>query len=187
MDWDALKKINKDVVGWLYIGALDISYPIAHGTDNEFYLHHTIEGTYNFAGSIFEDFANSPKFTDPNTILYGHNMKDRSMFGNLKFLTEDNKVQQDPYFWVLTPEHNYRYRIFNVCVTAVDSDIYTLYSRADKKFVKQAEKWQTYSLAGLEAQSFSKDSRIVTLSTCTSSESQRYVVQGVRTEESTEG
>ena len=85
VDFDTLKSVNPDVVGWIYIEALDnINYPVVQGDDNETYLHTTYENNYNFAGTIFVDYENSSDFSDCNTLIYGHNMKNGSMFGNLK-------------------------------------------------------------------------------------------------------
>ena len=86
VDFASLEAINPDIVGWIYIEALDISYPVVHGEDNDFYLHRTFEKKDNFAGSIFVEYRNSGDFSDPNTIVYGHNMKNQSMFGKLKLL-----------------------------------------------------------------------------------------------------
>ena len=62
IDFEALKAVNEDVVGWIYVEALDLNYPIMQGEDNEYYLHRTTEKTYNFAGSIFLDYANKADF-----------------------------------------------------------------------------------------------------------------------------
>ena len=91
VDFESLKAINPDVKGWLYIEALDISYPVVQGPDNDTYLHTTYEGTSNFAGSIFLDYQNQDDFSDGNTIVYGHNMKNLSMFGKLKQMKEQEK------------------------------------------------------------------------------------------------
>ena len=93
VDFAALKSVNSDVVGWIYVEALDgISYPIVQGKDNETYLHQTYEKNYNFAGTIFVDYENSPDFSDCNTLVYGHNMKNGSMFGHLKKFAEDQET-----------------------------------------------------------------------------------------------
>lgn len=103
VDFESLKAINPDVKGWLYIEALDISYPVVQGPDNDAYLHTTYEGTSNFAGSIFLDYQNQGDFSDGNTIVYGHNMKNLSMFGKLKQMKEQEKYRDSVYFWMLTP------------------------------------------------------------------------------------
>lgn len=85
INFDELKSINQDVAGWLYMEALpNINYPIVQGSDNDFYLHHTYKKESIFAGSIFVDCKNTKDFSDQNTIVYGHNMKNGSMFGTLK-------------------------------------------------------------------------------------------------------
>ena len=113
----------------IYVDALpDISYPIVKGKDNQTYLHQTYEKNYNFAGTIFVDYENSGDFSDCNTLVYGHNMKNGSMFGHLKKFREDDKLyKQDKYFWILTPERNYRYEIITAYTTGVNSDTYTLF------------------------------------------------------------
>ena len=88
VDFAGLKAINKDVIGWLNVEALDISYPMVRGTDNDYYLHRTFKKEDNFAGSIFMDYLNNPNLKDQNTIIYGHNMKNGSMFGTLEQFRE---------------------------------------------------------------------------------------------------
>ena len=153
VDFDKLKSVNEDVVGWIYVDALpDISYPIVKGKDNQTYLHQTYEKNYNFAGTIFVDYENSGDFSDCNTLVYGHNMKNGSMFGHLKKFREDDKLyKQDKYFWILTPERNYRYEII-----------------------------KGYSEIQTDDTDLTIKDRIVTLSTCTGNESTRFVVQGKR-------
>ena len=178
VDFQSLKAINEDVVGWIYIGALDISYPIVHGTDDDFYLHHTFRKNYNFAGSIFLEAQNKDTFTDPNTIIYGHNMKNGSMFGKLKNLPD--KYQDDPYFWILTPDGDYCYQIFSMHVVNTGGEAYTLFSDADKTFTDWAEKMESQSSVDLGDTVFTNQSKVVTLSTCNGNEKTRFVVQGVR-------
>lgn len=83
IDFAGLKAVNPDVIAWIQILALDISYPVVQGKDNAYYLHHLFSGESNINGSIFVDCHNQPDFTDQNTIVYGHNMKNGSMFGTL--------------------------------------------------------------------------------------------------------
>lgn len=84
VDFASLQNINPEVIAWIQIPALDISYPVAKGTDNAYYLQHMINGETNKSGSIFMDYHNQEDFTDRNTIIYGHNMRDGSMFGTLE-------------------------------------------------------------------------------------------------------
>ena len=180
VDFASLQAINPDIVGWIYIEALDISYPVVQGEDNDYYLHRTFEGKNNFSGSIFVEYRNSGDFTDSNTIVYGHNMKNQSMFGKLKLLQEQGLYQDSAEFWILTPEHDYRYQIFSMQVTAADSDVYTLFTNPGQEYVDYLNKMLGESETALPLeQDFTAESRIVTLSTCTSSETDRFVVQGL--------
>ena len=176
VDFDKLKSVNEDVVGWIYVDALpDISYPIVKGKDNQTYLHQTYEKNYNFAGTIFVDYENSGDFSDCNTLVYGHNMKNGSMFG------EDDKLyKQDKYFWILTPERNYRYEIISAYTTGVNSDTYTLFKGPGEEFEKYLETIKGYSEIQTDDTDLTIKDKIVTLSTCTGNESTRFVVQGKR-------
>lgn len=84
IDFEGLRAINKDIVAWIQIPGIGVDYPVVQGKDNEHYLHYTFDGKENKAGSIFLDYRNRADFTDSKMILYGHNMKDGSMFSNLK-------------------------------------------------------------------------------------------------------
>ena len=182
VDFDKLKSVNEDVVGWIYVDALpDISYPIVKGKDNQTYLHQTYEKNYNFAGTIFVDYENSGDFSDCNTLVYGHNMKNGSMFGHLKKFREDDRLyKQDKYFWILTPERNYRYEIISAYTTGVNSDTYTLFKGPGEEFEKYLETIKGYSEIQTDDTDLTIKDRIVTLSTCTGNESTRFVVQGKR-------
>lgn len=178
VDWDELKAINSDIVGWLYVDAeSNISYPICLGEDNDFYLHRTFRKEYLFAGAIFEDFHNSSDFADPDTIVYGHNMKSGSMFGMLKFIDDQETYDANPFFWILTPYGNYRYHIFSIYKPEVNSDVYTLFGQNGEEFLKWEEKQQELSDVKNEVPLSANDKTVI-LSTCTSDSSRRCVVIG---------
>ena len=182
VDFAALKSVNSDVVGWIYVEALDgISYPIVQGKDNETYLHQTYEKNYNFAGTIFVDYENSPDFSDCNTLVYGHNMKNGSMFGHLKKFAEDQETyNKSKYFWILTPDKDYRYEIISAYTTGVNSDTYTLFKGPGDEFQSYLETIKGYSEIQTDPGELTIKDKIVTLSTCTGNESTRFVVQGKR-------
>ena len=182
IDFASLKSVNDDVVGWIYVEAVpDINYPIVHGRDNETYLHRTYEKNYNFAGTIFVDYENKGDFSDCNTIVYGHNMKNGSMFAQLKKFTQDEETyKKSKYFWIFTPEKNYRYEIISAYTTGVNSDTYTLFKGPGEEFEKYLEKIRGYSEIQTDAEGMNIKDKIITLSTCTGNEATRYVVQGKR-------
>lgn len=112
IDLEALRAVNPEVIGWIRIPDTQIDYPILQGSDNDYYLNHTWEGKANSVGSIFMEYRNSPSFTDHNTILYGHNMNDGSMFNNLRMYTTQDYWQKRPYVYVRTEDTVLRYDIF---------------------------------------------------------------------------
>ncbi|MDO4648362.1 MAG: class B sortase [Eubacteriales bacterium] len=182
IDFDKLRSVNTDVNGWIYVEALpDINYPVVHGTDNDFYLHRTYEKNYNFAGTIFVDYENSADFSDCNTIVYGHNMKNGSMFGQLKKFTSGTETyDKSKYFWIFTPEASYRYEIIAAYVTAVNSDTYTLFKGPGQEYEEYQKKILSYSQLPEKPDDLTIKDTIITLSTCTGDSSTRYVVQGRR-------
>lgn len=178
VDFGALQEMNPDVIGWLEVEAIpDISYPIVQGEDNDYYLHRTFKRAENFAGSIFIDYTNDPKFTDCNTIIYGHNMKNGSMFGKLKQLWESEKYKDSKYLWICTPAGKYRYEIFSMQYAEVNSETYTLFSAHDDAFGEYLGKMAEKSEADLGTENLAKEDTVVTLSTCTSNDSVRFVIQ----------
>ncbi|MBQ0000882.1 MAG: class B sortase [Clostridiales bacterium] len=186
VDFDALRAVNEDVIGWIYVEALadTINYPVVHGKDNDEYLHMTYHRNYNFAGTIFIDCANNTDFNDCNTLVYGHNMKNGSMFGLLKrFVSTEKTYEDSKYFWILTPTKNYRYEIIAAYTTGVTSDTYTLFDNPGEKFEDYLRKISTRSEIKTTPGDLTIDDRIVTLSTCTGNYATRFVVQGKRVDE----
>ncbi len=178
VDFAKLQAINPDVVGWLEIEAIDsISYPIVQSGDNSYYLTHTVEQAENTSGAIFMDYHNSADFADCNTIIYGHNMKNGSMFGLLKRLLENEKYKDSKYLWICTPAASYRYEIFSLQYAQVEGETYTLFSAHDEQFGNYLVQMRQKSEVDLEPVNLNAQDRIVTLSTCTSDDAVRFVVQ----------
>ena len=177
INFDELNSINEEIIGWIRLGALDISYPIAQAADNDYYLHRTFEKKDNFAGCIFLNCDNSRYFTDQNSIIYGHNMKNGSMFGRLKDLKEQATYDSNPYFWIFTPELIYQYRIFSCSVVGAVGDPYRIRFTTDEfqTFIKTMYEGSMIDSHGVET---TADDRVVTLSTCTGNDATRFIVQG---------
>lgn len=181
VDFENLQKINPEIVGWLYFENLDISYPILQGEDNEKYLHQSFTGETFSAGSLFLDCANASDFGDLHSIIYGHNMKNLSMFGKLKWYKTEGLefVKDNLYFQILTKEGKYRYEIVNYKDVSETSDIYTIFkpdsnSNLFTSFVKNS----VLSGSHMEKKSEDLSKPLVTLSTCTASDTTRFVVTG---------
>ena len=177
ISWENLRKINPEVAAWITIPGADISYPVVQGIDDEYYLKHTFEGQAVTAASIFMDANNHADFSDQNTFIYGHNMKNGSMFGKLKQMYESEKYKDSKYLWICTPNGKYRYEIFSMQYAKVGSDVYTLFSAHDEQFEAYVKKMAKQSKVDMKALGLGKDDYVVTLSTCTSDESVRFVVQ----------
>ena len=99
VDFASLKSVNPDVVGWIYVEALNhISYPIVQGTDNDFYLKHDFNGEASVAGSIYLDYESEGDFEGRNNILYGHNIKNGSMFKDIVRYKDPSYFKEHQYF-----------------------------------------------------------------------------------------
>lgn len=181
VDFASLQATNPDLVGWIYVEGLDgVSYPVVKGDTNDKYLHTTFQGTYNFAGTIFIDCQNRGDFEDCNTVIYGHNMKDGSMFGRLRWFETQNAYAVSPYIWILTPDSTMKYEIFATYETPINSRTYTLFQKPSKDYLKYEEEMKALSAIKTNEVSLTAKSKIITLSTCTGNEGTRYVVQAVR-------
>ena len=177
IDFTQLLSVNSDIVGWLRIRALDISYPVVQGKDNDYYLHRTFEKTDNFAGCLFVNSYNMGDFTDQNTIIYGHNMKNGSMFGKLKNFSDPEVFKKSRYFWIFTPDFIYQYRIFSASVVDKTGLTFQI-SFTDDEFDQFISRAYSNSVVDNQGVTVTKEDRIVTLSTCTGDDSTRFVVMG---------
>ena len=173
-----LKKVNPDVIAWIQIPALDISYPVVRGKDNDYYLHHMFDGQENKNGSIFVDYHNQPDFLDSNTIVYGHNMKNGSMFGTLDRYQDQSLYQQYPYFYIYVPGSVLEYQIVSCYAGRNGSIGYTYSFPEPEDFQKFLDTVLSYS--GYDTGVIITDSdHIVTLSTCVNTDrNYRYLVHG---------
>ena len=177
IDWEALLERNEDVTGWITVPAVSISYPVMQADDNDFYLHRDIDRNYLFAGSIFMDADCSASLLRYNTIIYGHNMRDGSMFAKLRNFQDKETWNACRYFWIQTPEADALYEIFSIHTAAADSDTFTL-QFAD---YEELELWRNRMISLSDPQTgvgLKEDDRVVTLSTCTESSQIRMTVQG---------
>lgn len=177
INWDELLQRNKDVKAWIQIPNTNVNYPVLQGETNDTYIHSDIDHNELSAGSIFIASENEDPFNDFNTVIYGHNMKNGSMFGKLKQMYESEKYKDSKYLWICTPNGKYRYEIFSMQYAKVGSDVYTLFSAHDEQFEAYVKKMAKQSKVDMKALGLGKDDYVVTLSTCTSDESVRFVVQ----------
>ena len=179
VDFKALREKNPDTVGWLYVGSCGISYPIVQGEDNDYYMNHTFEGTVNSSGAIIMDYRDDKYLKDWNTFIYGHNMKNGSMFGSLKKLLKDETLyDSDPYIYVYLPGYIYRYKIFSYYKDKPDSKMYWTADTLQeyRQYIRDALSLSVRDL-GVET---SEENNMVTLVTCSGSGAgkMRFFVHG---------
>ena len=182
IDFEALKEINGDFCAWLYIPALDLNYPVVWNGDNETYLTRTFEGESNRAGCLFGDASNQPDFSDRNTLIYGHNMKNGTMFGSLSdFQKDENLAEQSPYFYIYTEDTAMRYQIIAYYTTTGDSNTYSLVHTDEEYDAWLQWIFRNNQFAGYEEEMTAERPGIVTLSTCygRAGGTERFVVHGV--------
>ena len=119
--YDRLYEINHDLVCILSIPSLGLNYPVVQGPDNEKYLKYTFEGKKNPAGCLFMDHENDRSFADSNTYIYGHNMKDGSMFGSLKQMTKEGFDRSEAKAFITTKAGTCRYELEDVQIVDIES------------------------------------------------------------------
>lgn len=124
VDFDKLKNINSDVVGWIIMEGTQVNYPIVQGNNNSYYLNHSYEKKYSSYGSIFLDYSSTSDFSDRNSFIYGHHTRNGSMFGELKKYMDSNFYNTYPSFYLYTPDGNYKADIFSAYTADALSDSY---------------------------------------------------------------
>lgn len=180
VDWKALKKVNPDVQGWLYQKGTVINYPVVQGTDNDTYLHTRFDKQWSGGGTLFVDCRMEKDFKGFNSIIYGHHMKDGSMFRSIRGYTkEDGYYDKHKTLELATPHGNYHLVVFSAFITkATDEDTYKMtYDEAEKQaYIDRA--WERSELPiTRDSVDVTKNDRLVTLSTCAYDyEEARYIV-----------
>ena len=178
VNFDLLLAENSDVVGWLYCEDTPINYPVMRSLDNEDYLHRDLNGKYLYSGSLFVDYRCSAVDTGGNYIIYGHNMKNDTMFGTLDEYKKQGYFDEHPVFYYLTPEGDYKVELFAGLVTKSDSEVYNLYYPETEAYVSFLRNLQENSTFRSDV-AVTEEDRIVTLSTCSYEFSNaRYTVFG---------
>ena len=178
VDFDALSRRSGDVVGWLYLPQSALNYPVVQGSDNEYYLSRFMDGTPSGSGTLFVDFVCPSDFSGRNTIIYGHNMRDGSMFAVVDDYAEQSFFEAHPVLYLNTPGQNYRIELFSGFTSDPEGFVYTTFFRDDADFSAFLDDLLAASEIDCGV-SVSASDRIVTLSTCTySAEDVRFVLCG---------
>ena len=179
VDLAGLKQSYPDIAGWIFFEDGLISYPVMHAEDNEKYLHTTYNGKEAKAGSIFIEAAHKEDFTDIHTIIYGHNMKNLSMFGRLKhYKTQAGYYEEHKYFQIFCGDEILRYQIFAYRDVPVDFMIYSQEYKSGRVLSYDLLR-ASYINPKLDIED---DDKIITLSTCTADDTHRFIVSAVLVE-----
>ena len=179
-DLPALQAVNEDVVGWIRIPDTVISYPLMQGEDNDLYLEHTWDLKVNSVGAIFMDCRNSRDLSDFNTIIYGHNMRNDSMFGELHKFKDPEFLAAHPYVYLADEAGCRRYEVFAAYEVSVSSAESYQVGFADDT-ARQAFLDACLALSSGDTDLVpTPEDQILTLSTCTGwGHASRWVIQAV--------
>lgn len=164
IDWGGLKAANPDVIAWIEIPGTVIDYPVMQSDIADYYLHVNFEKKKYSAGSIFMETLNHSDFSDKNTIIYGHNMKNGSMFSCLKNYLNEDFNKEHPYVLIYTPEWNKGFCVTHAFVTDYTSSAYELwfedisYREWGEELEKRSSEWTMNN--------FDPEKKTITLSTC---------------------
>ena len=200
IDFADILKINDDVIGWIYMDDTVVNYPVLQGENNFYYLDKTYWKKYLASGSIYLDTGNSRQMTDAHSIIYGHNMKNHTMFGDLSDFRDEEYLEEHPYIDLFLIDGTWlRYEVFSVYQAHVDDGTFCVPANSEEMLDALLQiseeknrfgRGESLSESGLRLPQPSasgsmdeewKGDRILTLSTCTenSSDENRFVVQGV--------
>ena len=178
VDFDGLKSVNSDVIGWIYVPDTEINYPIVHTSDNDYYLDHLVDRTQNPAGAIFLDTRNPSDFSDLHSIIYGHHMKNGSMFAALKGYKKQDFFDGHKTGYLITQDAAYSIDFFAGHVANVEENAWQL-------DFDNAEDFSNWIKSLKEISAFKSDiepqygDRIFTLSTCSYEfDDARFVLSG---------
>lgn len=185
VDFAELQKENPDIYAWITIPDTGIDYPILQSSDDTYYLNHTAEKKKGLPGSIYSECQNQRDFSDPNTVLYGHNMKNGSMFAGLHKFSDEKYMKKHQKILIYTPEHILTYQIF-AAVVYDNRHILNCFDYSQlsgmEEFLQSLKKSRNLANIYLDTE-IQEGDRLLTLSTCNSNKEERFVVEAVLTDE----
>ena len=185
VDFAALQAENPDIYAWITVPGTKIDYPILqHPTDANYYLRRDYLGRHDVCGCIFTQCYNRRDFTDPNTIIYGHYMANKTFFGGLHEFRDAQFFNEHREFYIYTPGHKFTYEIFAAYEYDGRHILYAFDFSDEAVFAEYLDSClhpMTVAKNVREDVTLTTENRIVTLSTCVKSgaDNQRYLVQGV--------
>jgi sortase B len=176
VDFAALTAINGDAIGWLYCPDTVIDYPVMGAENYTYYLRHLPDGTYNINGSLFLDYSCQRDFSDPLSVIYGHNMKTEKMFGTLVNYKNQAYFDQHPYLYLYTPSQNYRIALLYGAVVSAEAWTREGMNENEEALMAYAAEHTTFQ----SPEEYTGAENLVVLSTCSYEyENARYFVVGL--------
>ncbi|MCR0478665.1 MAG: class B sortase [Coprococcus sp.] len=190
VDFEILQENGPDIIAWLTLPDTAVNYPVTQAEDNDYYLRHLYDGTYNKAGCLFADYENKKDFSDRNTIIYGHNMRDGSMFASLNEYKEQSYYDSHPQMYLVTPDGGYLCDIFAAFEakpkeSGSDTSPWRMEWKDDGAYTTWLSAMADRSVVETDVTVTSSD-KVLTLSTCTPGGASRFIVMGKLTEVVTE-
>lgn len=177
IDIEKLENENSDIVGWIYIDNTQVNYPLLKDDNNDYYLKSTYNNIYSDFGSIFIDYRCSDNLEDSNTIIYGHNTKNGSMFGSLKKYKSSDYLSEHRYVYIIKKDIAYKYEIVSAQTVKTDDPVYTLNFTSADEHIKWYEEVLSRSEFTADPSGFTDEDKTITLSTCTTGdENERFTV-----------
>lgn len=177
VDFNKLKEQNNETVAWIKVNNTNVEYPVVRATNNSFYLNHSFDKSKNSSGWIFADYKNKFDNTDKNIVIYGHNMRDDSMFGSLKNILNSDwyNNEENTNIALYTENEKYIYKVFSIYkIESEDYYIKTEFSN-DNEFEKFIKTLKKRSIKNFNID-ISKEDSILTLSTCANNNKYRVVL-----------
>lgn len=185
IDFDELAKTNSDLYAWIKVPNTQVDYPVAHTSedDENYYLDHDIYKQYLFAGTIYSQPLNKTDFSDPVTVLYGHNMLNGTMFGDLHKYEDEEFFNKNKYFYIYTKGHILTYEVF-AASDFHNKHLLRNYDFSDKQvfnnYVNEVQSVDAYNANIRKGVKITEKDKLLVLSTCSNYDNDsRYLVQGV--------
>lgn len=178
IDFDSLQGVNEDICAWIHSPGTVINYPVLRGDDNDYYLKRLYTREKNYNGSIFMDYRNSPEFLDLNTVLYGHHMKNGSMFASIVEYRNQEYYEKHPIIDLYTPDMDYEIHVFSAYIAPAGDTYSTLFFNTREEHARFID--EITSLSDIKTDiTVEPYDKIVTLATCTYEyDNARYIVHG---------
>lgn len=181
VDFNKLKEQNNETIAWLKINNTNVEYPVVKGTNNSFYLNHSFDKSKNSAGWIFADYKNKFDNTDKNIVIYGHNMRDGSMFGSMLNILDAKwyENEENTNITLYTENEKCIYKVFSIY--KIENEDYYIKTefKNDNEFEEFVKNLKKRSIKDFNVD-ISKDDNILTLSTCANNNKYRIVLHAIK-------